>query len=113
MCRVVRPSLVRNGGRREPVADVVAAPCSAAEALWTGNAAPARPPSAAANTRNKEKKQGAVEGDEPRTWFDAAGRMLHWRELLVARGIAAEALMPRWCSQRDPYACYVDAGVPQ
>jgi hexosaminidase len=84
-----------------------------AEALWTGNAAPARPPSAAANTRNKEKKQGAVEGDEPRTWFDAAGRMLHWRELLVARGIAAEALMPRWCSQRDPYACYVDAGVPQ
>eukprot|EP01032_Pedospumella_encystans_P033395 gene33395-37737_t len=65
--------------------------------------------SAAAEQRDSKVSEDKVE----RSWFEAAGRMLHWRELLVQRGIAAEALMPRWCSQRDPYACYVDAGIPQ
>lgn len=79
-----------------------------AEALWSSNYLPAsavaRAPAGA-----KRNKDGQVE----RTWYEAAGRMLQWRQLLVSRGIAAEALQPRWCSQRDPYACYVDAGIPQ
>lgn len=64
---------------------------------------------ATAKTPTRVQEDGEVE----RSWFEAAGRMLHWRETLVQRGVAAEALMPRWCSQRDPYACYVDAGIPQ
>jgi hexosaminidase len=47
------------------------------------------------------------------TYFAAAGRMLHWRELMKTRGIFAEAMQPLWCSQRDPYACAVHADTPQ
>jgi hexosaminidase len=74
-----------------------------AEALWSSNYLPAAAVDADADAA------GRVE----RSWYEAAGRMLQWREVMVARGVAAEALMPRWCSQRDPYACYVDAGIAQ
>lgn len=96
-----------------------------AEALWTGNAAPARAkataqrstkpahPQKVAEKPQSHKRAVAQDSDETSAWYAAAGRMLHWRELLVKRGVAAEGLMPRWCSQRDPYACYVDAGIPQ
>lgn len=77
--------------------------------LVSGNKKTKQAASALAGSAKKIHKDGKVE----RTWFEAAGRMLQWRETLVQRGVAAEALMPRWCSQRDPYACYVDAGIPQ
>lgn len=87
-----------------------------AEALWSSNYTPETTlsgapytSSSAKNTKNKEVKEGRAE----RSWYEAAPRMLQWRQLLVTRGIAAEALQPRWCSQRDAYACYVDEGIPQ
>jgi hexosaminidase len=82
-----------------------------AEALWSSNYAPQGAKSRAKKDGTSAKTNAA--GQVERSWFEAAGRMLHWRELLVARGVAAEALQPRWCSQRDPYSCYVDAGIPQ
>jgi len=96
-----------------------------AEALWSSNFVPeGAKTSKQSNNHNSNKKDkkeelsersvdGGDSGEVERSWFEAAGRMLHWRELLVKRGVAAEALQPRWCSQRDPYACYVDAGTPQ
>ena len=102
-----------------------------AEALWSSNylsdtaaaahVARVAKSTSAAKVTTKQVRSAAAEQQDPkvsedkveRSWFEAAGRMLHWRELLVQRGVAAEALMPRWCSQRDPYACYVDAGIPQ
>lgn len=80
-----------------------------AEALWSSNYLP----KAAAARAPKEAKRSKDGQQVVRSWYEAAGRMLQWRQLLVSRGIAAEALQPRWCSQRDPYACYVDAGIPQ
>jgi hexosaminidase len=93
-----------------------------AEALWSGNNVPASANRAAKPTNNDgkgdknhptSKSVQSTSEDDDKRWYDAAGRMLQWRELLVARGVAAEALMPRWCSQRDAYACYLDTGVPQ
>ena len=88
-----------------------------AEALWSSNFLPessvdgSKP---AGRTSGAAGSTAAEDGGKvERSWFAAAGRMLHWRELMVLRGVAAEALQPRWCSQRDPYACYVDAGIPQ
>lgn len=46
-------------------------------------------------------------------WFAADPRMQQWRNLLVRRGIPAEALLPLWCQQREAYACSVDYGSPQ
>jgi len=46
-------------------------------------------------------------------WYPAAGRFLQWRELMSVRGIQAEAQQPKWCSQRDAYACYIPGGSPQ
>ncbi len=46
-------------------------------------------------------------------WYGADPRMQQWRHLLVRRGIAAEALQPQWCQQREAHACTVHAGIPQ
>ena len=47
------------------------------------------------------------------TWYAADPRFQHWRNVLVQRGISAEAIQAQWCSQRGAYACTVDEGTPQ
>ncbi len=46
-------------------------------------------------------------------WYAASSRMLQWRDMLVKRGIKAEALQPQWCRQRSGNACTVPVGTPQ
>jgi hexosaminidase len=46
-------------------------------------------------------------------WYEASARMQQWRNTLVARGVAAEALQPFWCQQRDGMVCNVNSGTPQ
>ena len=46
-------------------------------------------------------------------WYAADPRMQQWRNLLVRRGISAEALQPQWCQQRQAYACTLPGGTPQ
>ena len=60
-----------------------------AEALWTG-------------------PEGTKEG-----WYAADPRMQQWRNVLVQRGIPAEALQPQWCQQREAHACTLPTGTPQ
>jgi hexosaminidase len=46
-------------------------------------------------------------------WYGADPRMQQWRNILVKRGVSAEALQPQWCQQREGHACTVNAGTPQ
>ena len=39
-------------------------------------------------------------------WKQAESRMVHMRERMVDRGIAADALQPEWCHQNEAL-CYV------
>ena len=39
-------------------------------------------------------------------WKQAESRMVHMRERMVERGIAADALQPQWCHQNEAL-CYV------
>ena len=39
-------------------------------------------------------------------WKQAESRMVHMRERMVERGIAADALQPEWCHQNEAL-CYV------
>ena len=39
-------------------------------------------------------------------WKQAESRMVHMRERMVERGIAADALQPEWCHQNETL-CYV------
>jgi len=55
----------------------------------------------------------ALWSDPTEGWYPAAGRFLHMRELMARRGVMAEGLTPRWCAQRDAYACFIRGGVPQ
>jgi hexosaminidase len=45
-------------------------------------------------------------------WYEASARFQQWRNTLVARGIAAEALQPLWCQQRDGWVCNINSGTP-
>lgn len=47
------------------------------------------------------------------TWYEANARMQLWRNTLVSRGVAAEALQPLWCQQREGQTCAINAGTPQ
>merc|ERR1711971_281663 len=40
------------------------------------------------------------------TWKQAETRMIHHRQVLVSRGIEADALQPEWCHQNEAL-CYV------
>ena len=40
------------------------------------------------------------------TWKQAEARMIHHRQVLVSRGIEADALQPEWCHQNEAL-CYV------
>eukprot|EP01033_Poteriospumella_lacustris_P003910 gene3910-2776_t len=56
----------------------------------------------------------AVEATTNNTlWYEAADRMLHWRHRLAERGVAAEALQPTWCRQRESGYCSRPTGTPQ
>lgn len=46
-------------------------------------------------------------------WYAADPRMQQWRNILVKRGISAEALQPQWCQQRQGHVCTLNAGKPQ
>lgn len=51
---------------------------------------------------------------DPQTgWYEASSRMLQWRNLMVARGIQAEAIQPFWCQQRAGDVCTLNKGTPQ
>lgn len=69
-----------------------------AEALWS--------------YQYSEEGRGRVSEAEGE-WLQAADRLLHWRNKLVARGVQAEALQPRWCLQREGGVCSVRDGTPQ
>lgn len=55
----------------------------------------------------------ALWSDPQHGWYEAADRMLHWRNTLVKRGVHAEALQPQWCLQREQGVCSRDSGKPQ
>lgn len=55
----------------------------------------------------------ALWSDPSAGWYEADPRMQWWRNVLVARGVPAEALQPLWCQQRSPHACTLNAGEPQ
>ena len=40
-------------------------------------------------------------------WYAADPRMQQWRNLLVLRGVPAEALQPQWCQQHGAYSCTI------
>ena len=89
-----------------------------AEALWTN------PHSNEQYRRRLQEQQGrqaaawgrsdAVEVTTDNTlWYEAADRMLHWRHRLAERGVAAEALQPTWCRQRESGYCSRPTGTPK
>lgn len=45
-------------------------------------------------------------------WYEANARFQQWRNTLVQRGIAAEALQPLWCQQREGWVCSLNSGEP-
>jgi hexosaminidase len=83
-----------------------------AEALWTNPHSNSRYIRALQNSKLLRSEYGAIPTDDS-LWFEAADRMLHWRHRLAQRGIAAEALQPTWCRQRESGYCSLNKGTPQ
>ncbi len=55
----------------------------------------------------------ALWSDPQGGWYEASPRMLLWRNLMVDRGIDAEAIQPLWCQQRAGDVCTLNNGTPQ
>jgi hexosaminidase len=83
-----------------------------AEALWTNPHSNARYIRSLQRSSLLRSESGAIPTDDS-LWYEAADRMLHWRYRLAQRGVAAEALQPTWCRQRESGYCSLNKGTPQ
>lgn len=83
-----------------------------AEALWTNPHSNARYLRALRSSKGVQNNAAAIPSDDS-LWYEAADRMLHWRNRLTQRGVAAEALQPTWCEQRESGYCVLKKGIPQ